>query len=160
MVNIDITQRVYNHILENPDKFNMKDWVTVPVGRLDSMGRGEACGTVACIAGHAAIMDNRAKLIVSRNLSGVIVDAYWEPEYNWRHDGAMALGIDESLASELFYLNNNQDAMNALRILLETESEEEVMDYISWCHNRDYSRSESNPSCVCISCTLARGDDE
>lgn len=138
MANLDMVQKVYDHIISKPELFRMADWAVVP-------GHNKTpCGTIACLAGHATIMNGDAEYVTAPTM------AYWVPTENWLLGGIDAFDISSEFAQSLFYMDHEQDAVNALRLLLETDDESIVLDYI-----RSYRKRTGtvDPTiCMCSDC--------
>lgn len=146
MFNEAVAQQVYNLITNKPDKFRMSDWITTTsegYGIDDTVTRAvedsieiSLCGTTACLAGHAAIIGDRVNLLM------VPASDDWDDDYFyahftqgdvwWEQAGVNALGISERLGQLLFF-RSEDNARNALRLLLETGGDEEAtIDYLKW----------------------------
>ncbi len=113
MANVELIEKILKHIDEEPKRLDMNAWV-----------KDRECGTTACVAGWACILDGRA--------TWSAVDG-WVPEGDngeddgaWARQGMYALGISEGLASWLFHTFEDT-ALNVLYALRDGASESDVL---------------------------------
>jgi hypothetical protein len=130
-MNIELLQRVKQHILDEPRRLNMGTWVstvrkTVPAFT-GVYGRGEAdlppCGTVACVAGWAVLLsrfngkpEEYAAFIRERNTLS--------PDGLTSSIGQEELGLSPSQMETLFYVGRWPE-----RFRVAHEQAEEAADY-------------------------------
>lgn len=148
MVNVDIAKKIYDQITAYPDTFNMSSWaITRPYMEFVSPAQiHDVCGTTACLAGHAAILAGRAKLVHHRDhVDGKILSSQWLPDSDWVIDGCEALGISVDLGSVLFY-KDDDTALDAIRILAEGGSEKDVWYAIGYYESYDYDCEDCYPN--------------
>lgn len=90
-LNVELLERVKAHILEEPRRFEMASWA--------EHSDDAPCGTAACIAGWALILEKGARLLddgvtlLYRNNRRILSEG---------NDAARLLGIDIKIAMELF----------------------------------------------------------
>jgi hypothetical protein len=83
-MNVDLLLRVKAHILAEPRRFDMDDWVR--------KSKAAPCGTVACIAGWAGLLNNPQ---IEKTYDVTSID-FFQP----RHNG---LQLTEDESDRLFY---------------------------------------------------------
>lgn len=98
-MNIDLLTRVRDHILERPRRFTMGHWIQRKtehtrryVGDDGRLERFAPCGTAACIAGWACVLENDADTRF-HNLSS-------------SKRGRELLGLNAGQATELFFVSD------------------------------------------------------
>lgn len=128
MVNAALAAKIYGFISVNPKQHEQADW------HLSSSE--DACGTTACVAGWATILGRELPLktrVVSPGCSccpTYTTYYYEEPVESWEAAGREELGIGLPLSRNLFYRQDNVRAREALKMLSEGKSEEEVNTYL------------------------------
>lgn len=124
MVNIDVAKQVRDLIELHPEQFDM---LTFATNRRDE--DGYACGTTACLAGHAAILTDRVK--VEKDIYGEHTFTFQiEEDFgDWENAGRRALGIGEELASYLFFTNDTKGRIG-INMLADGEDEDDVLDFL------------------------------
>lgn len=116
MINIENAKRVLAKIKAEPETHSQKQWA-----------RRTPCGTTACIAGHAVIEIGCASPIFDYKIfdGSEIAGACQTPDGETHaifDFAAELLGLEEDVAHDLFYLTNNQEAINELeRLIAEAE---------------------------------------
>ncbi len=116
--NFPLLRRIYEHVREHPDQFEMDAWYSLPGSDDDTV--------------HARFRDREIKL-----WSGMTVDleipcgtacciAGWAQQFTGeigapQFAGAAALGLEQDEADALFNLGTNAGAIEALELMLATE---------------------------------------
>lgn len=106
MVDTFVADQVLAKVNLFPESHNQAVW----------MDESEECGTKGCIAGWACHFSDKVELV--RNSYGETIPLVDGIHRSWQSAGAIALGIDEDTASNLFYTMNNEDAVHALKDIL------------------------------------------
>lgn len=144
VINTELAQEVLGFIELNPRRFDVSDYIGGDTENEDfEPASSSACGTVACVAGWAAIFHFDLPLVTgSTTIDCGVRDCqvhpakvstiyyYEQPSMGWFDAGQMALGLSEGLARELFLDTSNEQALAALRLLAEGKSEDEVIDFL------------------------------
>lgn len=125
-MNIELLNKIIEHIEEEPRRFNMETWYTdasdIVKGTADiyDISEGEMlfgededgyenvppCGAVGCLAGTACILSGRVKPIGEPVvIEGRTVVSYEEPinGKGWFEEGRDALGLTDEQAQRLFF---------------------------------------------------------
>lgn len=100
MVNIDLLNRIIDHIEQHPETWDQRAWA-----------QKTECGTAFCVAGHAvnfAYPDLVAQAVGIGNL-------YLPDHESWRKLGVEALELDFIVADILFSSDNTLDEIKAIR---------------------------------------------
>jgi hypothetical protein len=92
-MNVELLQRVKQHILEEPRRLDMDDWAHT--------SNEAPCGTQACIAGWACVLTGKATLNPRGyyTFGDPLSDSYVSPS----RVGGQALGLTPDEADRLFY---------------------------------------------------------
>ena len=123
---VRLLREVQKRIVAEPERFNMGTWCSET-----------ACGTVACIAGHIGLMLGYAPRVLRRFSDSERADA--------KVIATGAIGIDDEIASELFY--DSQWPEDLLQRLDEAEAENDPVCYASVaCERIDRFIAEHAPS--------------
>jgi uncharacterized protein RhaS with RHS repeats len=112
MANAELITRILTHIEEDLRRLNMYSWTD----------EDAACGTTACVAGWAVILDGRAAWNADDgwNPPGSTDNGY--DDEAWARQGMDALGISEGMSKWLFHTDPDS-ALRALRELRDGASE-------------------------------------
>ena len=89
-INIDLLEKVCDHIQAHPELIDMTKWV-----------REEDCGTVACIAGHTCLLSGYKavegkKYTMKRGVERISI----------QDEAQKLLGLDDEQAADLFFTGN------------------------------------------------------
>ena len=95
MKNIALMKQIRERITKDPNSLDMDIW-------------SNDCGTVACIAGHAGIIEKEVVYWSSAYTMTPITDE------SWTELGARLLGVDEETADLWFHETDNQGALEIL----------------------------------------------
>lgn len=104
-MNVKLFREIQNAIRQEPDRFDMSDWVN---GH-QTDGSGNFCGTAACIAGFACVLEaNREKPARSFKDRVLAVIGLATPAFmvQWEVRARELLDIDLPQANRLFYTSN------------------------------------------------------
>lgn len=103
MPNAVLARQIYDQITEFPESHNQLLW-----------GKKTECGTVCCVAGHAGLITGEAYF----DGWGNIVAKHFMTINGMAQD---LLGIDDRLATFLFYVTDNEGAVSVMRQLADDE---------------------------------------
>lgn len=111
MRNYELIKRVYDHVTTHPELHDQEIW-----------GEQKACGTTACIAGHAVMLAGCTpkwrQTGFGLQMSGV--EGYDDAVFVG--DVAQQLmGLSESEAERLFYYTDESEAIDTLAEILEED---------------------------------------
>lgn len=102
--NLDLLDRVMDHIDQHPEEWKQSYWITATT-----------CGTAACFAGHACLMEGWQLFPVSRFGSYRFEMVAKDGAVNDVRDVAVALlGLDEKQAERLFGATNTLDDLHSM----------------------------------------------
>lgn len=99
-VNIELLEKVRSHILEEPRRLDMEDWIDYVAGKPES----PACGTTGCIAGWAVLLTIPELIGCASDNSGLpekFLDIIW----NTNEEATRLLDLSEDEETRLFYLD-------------------------------------------------------
>lgn len=139
--NVSLGKKVLHFIEANPAQHDQADWMRESDGD---------CRTTACIAGWTCILGLNLPLRATHSCLGEDPEYYYEePADTWAVTAASLLNIDTPLARALFTRTTNEEAVRALRRLVEGEAIGTVYEWIM-------EEPERITGCGCEECEDAR----
>jgi hypothetical protein len=113
-MNIELAQRVVDYIEAHPEEHRQSDFI----------GRNwdNACGTTACICGHAMLLSGEYKIVFDDSRQAAIADLTGAHAGEYSAVGKRLLGISQEDMDYLFFvLQDDQEAVDYLKSLIAQE---------------------------------------
>lgn len=110
-----IATEILDYLERFPERHNQNQWVT-DAGDVDKLSTTQMCNSTMCIAGTAVWLTTPLKEF--KNL------AYRNDEESFEKKAASLLGLDATEADQLFYTEDEAQALDALRAVAEGDEDE------------------------------------
>lgn len=139
-MNTKLLEKCFTRILKEPERWDQSSWgdarpideVPAKMRKLIEEGADAACGTTACLAGHAMLLSGEWKQIITK-VGKNLDDTLWSFSVDFRRvvdiDDS-ASGLEAEIGAELLDLD-----LELARVLFEMVDEVSPQRYVAWARH-------------------------